>query len=158
MSFMFPTAPSLLHLGGKLEITAKNPIKTRDDISMLYTPGVSRIVEKIVENPDDAYNLTIKKNTVAVVTDGSEVLGLGAAGPAAASAGIGSQGDFAQRVFAGVDAFPLPLDAQGDANFVAAVKAIAPSFGAIHLEDIKAPRCFRLEKQLQEALTNSGFS
>ena len=98
MSFKFPTATFLLHLGGKLEITAKNPIKTRDDISMLYTPGVSRIVEKIVENLDDAYNLTIKKNTVAVVTDGSEVLGLGAAGPARGAAGFGSQSDFAQRV------------------------------------------------------------
>ena len=146
----------LLHLGGKLEITAKNPIKTRDDISMLYTPGVSRIVEKIVENPDDAYNLTIKKNTVAVVTDGSEVLGLGAAGPAAALPVLEAKAILLKE-FAGVDAFPLPLDAQGDANFVAAVKAIAPSFGAIHLEDIKAPRCFRLEKQLQEALTIPVF-
>ena len=141
----------LLHLGGKLEITAKNPIKTRDDISMLYTPGVSRIVEKIVENPDDAYNLTIKKNTVAVVTDGSEVLGLGAAGPAAALPVLEAKAILLKE-FAGVDAFPLPLDVRGDDEFVAAVKAIAPSFGAIHLEDIMAPRCFRLEKRLEAEL------
>ena len=141
----------LLHLGGKLEITAKNPIKTRDDISMLYTPGVSRIVEKIVENPDDAFNLTIKKNTVAVVTDGSEVLGLGEAGPVAALPVLEAKAILLKE-FAGVDAFPLPLAVKGDDAFVAAVKAIEPSFGAIHLEDIKAPRCFRLEKRLEAEL------
>ena len=146
----------LLHLGGKLEITAKNPIKTRDDVSMLYTPGVARIVEKIVENPDDAYNLTIKKNMVAVVTDGSEVLGLGAAGPAAALPVLEAKAILLKE-FAGVDAFPLPLDVAGDDEFVAAVKAIAPAFGAIHLEDIRAPRCFRLEKRLKEALAIPVF-
>ena len=141
----------LLHLGGKLEITAKNPIKTRDDVSMLYTPGVSRIVEKIVENADDAWNLTIKKNTIAIVTDGSEVLGLGAAGPQAALPVMEAKAILLKE-FAGVDAFPLPLNVQNDDEFVAAVVALSPTFGAIHLEDIAAPRCFGLEKRLADAL------
>jgi len=141
----------LVHLGGTLEIHPKHPIKTRDDISMLYTPGVARIVEKIIENEDDAWNLSIKKNFVAVVTDGSEVLGLGAAGPQAALPVMESKA-ILLREFAGVDGFPLPLNVSGDDEFVAAVKAIAPAFGAIHLEDIRAPRCFRLEKRLSEAL------
>ncbi|HEX8463099.1 MAG TPA: NAD-dependent malic enzyme [Abditibacterium sp.] len=141
----------LLHLGGKLEITPKVPVKTRDDISMIYTPGVSRIVEKIVENSDDAFNLTIKKNTIAVITDGSEVLGLGAAGPQAALPVLEAK-SILHKEFAGVDAFPLPLDVESDDEFVAAVRAIAPAFGAIHLEDIAAPRCFRLEKRLGEVL------
>ncbi len=141
----------LLHLGGKLEITPKVPVKTRDDISMIYTPGVARIVEKIVENADDAFNLTIKKNSVAVITDGSEVLGLGAAGPQAALPVMEAKAILFKE-FAGVDAFPLPLDVSTDEEFVAAVKAIAPAFGAIHIEDIAAPRCFRLEKMLFEAL------
>ena len=141
----------LLHLGGKLEITPKVPVKTRDDISMIYTPGVARIVEKIIENADDAFNLTIKKNTVAVVTDGSEVLGLGGAGPQAALPVMEAKAILFKE-FAGVDAFPLPLNVQNDDEFVAAVKAIAPTFGAIHIEDIAAPRCFRLEKRLAETL------
>ena len=141
----------LLHLGGKLEITPRVPVKTRDDISMIYTPGVARIVEKIVENADDAFALTIKKNTVAVITDGSEVLGLGAAGPQAALPVMEAKAILFKE-FAGVDAFPLPLDVESDEEFVAAVKAIAPAFGAIHIEDIAAPRCFRLEKMLSEAL------
>lgn len=141
----------LLHLGGKLEITAKNPIKTRDDISMLYTPGVSRIVEKIIENEDDVFNLSIKKNAVAVVTDGSEVLGLGAAGPLAALPVMEAKAILLKE-FAGVDGFPLPLDVENDDDFVAALKAVSPVFGAIHLEDIGAPRCFRLEKRLEQTL------
>jgi malate dehydrogenase (oxaloacetate-decarboxylating) len=141
----------LLHLGGKLEITAKNPIKTRDDVSMLYTPGVSRIVEKIVENAEDAFNLSIKKNAVAVISDGSEVLGLGAAGPYAALPVMEAKAILLKE-FAGVDAFPLPLLVNSDDEFVAAVKAISPSFGAIHLEDIESPRCFRIEKRLAKEL------
>ena len=141
----------LMHLGGKLEVHPKHPIKTRDDISMLYTPGVARIVEKIAENPDDAWNLSIKKNFVAVVTDGSEVLGLGAAGPQAALPVMEAKAILLHE-FAGVDGFPLPLNVSNDDEFVAAVKAIAPSFGAIQLEDIRAPRCFRLEKRLAGAL------
>ena len=146
----------LLHLGGKLEIAAKNPIKTRDDVSMLYTPGVARIAEKIVENAEDAWNLTVKKNTVAVVTDGSEVLGLGAAGPFAALPVMEAKAILLKE-FAGVDAFPLPLSVQNDDEFVAAVRAISPAFGAIHLEDIKAPRCFRLEKRLARELSIPVF-
>ena len=141
----------LVHLGGKLEVHPKHPIKNRDDISMLYTPGVARIVEKIIENEDDAWNLSIKKNFVAVVTDGSEVLGLGGAGPQAALPVMESKAILLKE-FAGVDGFPLPLNVKDDDEFVAAVKAISPSFGAIHLEDIRAPRCFRLEKRLSEAL------
>jgi malate dehydrogenase (oxaloacetate-decarboxylating) len=141
----------LMHLGGKLEVHPKHPIKTRDDISMLYTPGVARIVEKIIDNPDDAWNLSIKKNFVAVVTDGSEVLGLGAAGPQAALPVMEAKAILLHE-FAGVDGFPLPLNVQNDDEFVAAVKAVAPSFGAIQLEDIAAPRCFRLEKRLADAL------
>lgn len=141
----------LLHLGGKLQIMPKNGIKTRDDISMLYTPGVSRIVEKIVENEEDAYNLSIKKNSVAVVTDGSEVLGLGGAGPQAALPVMEAKAILLKE-FAGVDAFPLPLNVQNDDEFVAAVKAISPAFGAIQLEDIAAPRCFRLERRLIELM------
>lgn len=141
----------LMHLGGKLEVHPKHPIKTRDDISMLYTPGVNRIVEKIAENADDAWNLSIKKNFVAVVTDGSEVLGLGAAGPQAALPVMEAKAILLKE-FAGVDGFPMPLNVQGDDEFVAAVKAISPVFGAIQLEDIAAPRCFRLERRLSEAL------
>jgi len=141
----------LLHLGGKLEITAKVPVKTRDDISMIYTPGVARIVEKIVENADDAFNLTIKKNTVAIITDGSEVLGLGAAGPQAALPVMEGKA-LLFKEFAGVDAFPLPLQVANDDDFVTTVVGISPAFGAIHLEDISAPRCFHLERRLAEAL------
>lgn len=141
----------LLHLGGKLEITAKVPVKTRDDISMIYTPGVSRIVEKIVENADDAFNLTIKKNTVAIVTDGSEVLGLGAAGPLAALPVMEAKA-LLFKEFAGVDAFPLPMQVRTDDELVAAVVAISPAFGAVHLEDIEAPRCFEIEKRLTQLL------
>lgn len=141
----------LMHLGGKLEVHPKHPIKTRDDVSMLYTPGVNRIVEKIIENPDDAWNLSIKKNFVAIVTDGSEVLGLGGAGPQAALPVMEAKAILLKE-FAGVDGFPMPLNVKNDDEFVAAVKAITPSFGAIQLEDIRAPRCFRLEKRLREEL------
>lgn len=141
----------LLHLGGKLEITPKVPVKTRDDISMVYTPGVARIVEKIVENSDDAFNLTIKKNIVAIVTDGSEVLGLGAAGPLAALPVMEAK-SLLFKEFAGVDAFPLPLRISTDDEFVAAIVAVSPVFGAIHLEDIAAPRCFHLEQRLAAAV------
>lgn len=141
----------LVHLGGMLEVHSKLPLKTRDDISMAYTPGVARIVEKIVENPEDVFNLSIKKNSVAVVTDGSEVLGLGSTGPQAALPVMESKAILFKE-FAGVDAYPLPVQVANDDEFVAAVKALSPAFGAIHLEDIQAPRCFRLEKRLTEEL------
>jgi malate dehydrogenase (oxaloacetate-decarboxylating) len=141
----------LLHLGGKLEIQAKVPVKTRDDISMAYTPGVARISESIAADPQDAYNLTIKKNTVAVVTDGSAVLGLGAAGPLAALPVMEGKA-LLFKEFAGVDAFPICLDAPEIDDLVTAVKAIAPTFGAIHLEDFEAPRCFEIEARLTQVL------
>lgn len=141
----------LMHLGGKIEVHSKMPVKTRDDISMVYTPGVARIVAEIVEKPEDAFNLTFKKNGVAVLTDGSEVLGLGAAGPLAAMPVMETKAILFKE-FAGVDAFPLPLLVANDDEFVAAAKAISPAFGAIHLEDIEAPRCFRLEKRLADEL------
>jgi malate dehydrogenase (oxaloacetate-decarboxylating) len=141
----------LLHLGGTIEIQPKVPVKTRDDISMAYTPGVARISQSIAEDPMDAFNLTIKKNTVAVVTDGSAVLGLGAAGPLAALPVMEGKALFFKE-FGGVDAFPICLDAPDIDELVNAVKAIAPTFGGIHLEDIAAPRCFEVEARLTELL------
>jgi len=141
----------LLHLGGKLEITPKVPVKTRDDISMAYTPGVARISQSIADDPQDAFTLTIKKNMVAVVTDGSAVLGLGAAGPLAALPVMEGK-CLLFKEFAGVNAFPICLDVGSDDELIAAVKAIAPSFGAIHLEDLEAPRCFEIEARLSQLL------
>lgn len=141
----------LMHLGGKLAIRPKNPIKTRDDLSILYTPGVVRVVQHLIEEPEDVWSYTIKKNAVAVVSDGSETLGLGDTGPEAVLPVLESKAILLKE-FAGVDAFPLPLRVNGDDEFVAALKAVAPTFGAIHLEDIKAPRCFRLEKRLEQEL------
>jgi malate dehydrogenase (oxaloacetate-decarboxylating) len=141
----------LLHLGGKIEITPKVPVKTRDDISMVYTPGVSRISQSIADDPQDVFSLTIKKNTVAVVTDGSEVLGLGAAGPLAALPVMEGKA-LLFKEFAGVDAFPICLDTQNIDDIVTTIHAIAPTFGAIHLEDLSSPRCFEIERRLGEAL------
>lgn len=141
----------LLHLGGMLEIAPKVSVKTRDDLSMAYTPGVARISQSIVENPDDAWNLTMKKNFVAVVTDGGEVLGLGAAGPTAAIPVMEAKA-LLFKEFGDVDAIPLCLDVQNVDEFVQAVKAVAPTFGAIHLEDLGAPRCFEIEARLEELL------
>lgn len=141
----------LSHLGGKLEITGKVPVKTRDDLSMVYVPGVTRIAETIIENPDDVFNLSIKKNCVAIVSDGSELLGLGNAGPHAALPVMESKA-LLLKEFAGVDAFPLCVDAVSVDELVAAVKAVSPAFGAIHLEDISSPRCFEIEEKLEAAL------
>ena len=141
----------LSHLGGKLEIISRISIKSRDDLSMIYVPGVTRIAEAILENPDDVWNLSLKKNTVAVISDGSELLGLGHAGPSAALPVMESKA-LLFKEFAGVDAFPLCLDVTGIEEFVAAVKAIAPTFGAIHLEDIGVPQCFEIEKRLAQEL------
>ncbi len=141
----------LLHLGGKIEIAAKVPVKTRDDLSMAYTPGVARISQSIADDAQDAFNLTIKKNTVAVVTDGSAVLGLGEAGPLAALPVMEGKA-LLFKEFAGVDAFPICLDAPDIDDIVTAVKAIAPTFGAIHIEDLSAPRCFEIEARLAQAL------
>jgi malate dehydrogenase (oxaloacetate-decarboxylating) len=141
----------LSHLGGKLEIHGRVPVKTRDDLSRVYVPGVTRIAETIVENPDDVYNLSIKRNCVAIVSDGSELLGLGAAGPHAALPVMEAKALLFQE-FAGVDAFPLCLDVASVDEFVAAVKAASPAFGAIHLEDIAAPCCFEVEEKLAKTL------
>ena len=141
----------LLHLGGKIEVVSRAPIRTRDDLSMVYTPGVARVCMAIHARPDDAYALTIKKNTVAVVTDGTAVLGLGDIGPAAAMPVM--EGKCALfKEFAGVDAFPLALDTKDPDAIVETVRHVATAFGGINLEDISAPRCFDIETRLQEQL------
>jgi malate dehydrogenase (oxaloacetate-decarboxylating) len=141
----------LAHLGGKLTIESKVPIRNRDDLSLIYTPGVARVCLAIAENPEDARRLTIKRNTVAVVTDGSAVLGLGNIGPLAALPVMEGKAALFKR-FAGIDAFPICLDTQDVEEIVAAVKAIAPVFAGINLEDISAPRCFEVEARLREEL------
>ena len=141
----------LMHLGGKIEMNSKHPIRNRDDLSMVYTPGVARVCMAIAANPDDARRLTIKRNSVAVVTDGSAVLGLGNIGPKAALPVMEGKAALFKR-FAGIDAWPLCLDTQDTDEIVAIVKAIAPGFAGINLEDISAPRCFEIEARLREAL------
>ena len=141
----------LLHLGGKLEVVPKTPLKTRDDLSMAYTPGVARVCEAIAADPDTAWNLTIKRNTVAVVSDGTAVLGLGDIGPEAAMPVMEGKAVLFKE-FAGVDAFPLCLATKDVDEIVAFCTAIAPTFGGINLEDISAPRCFEIEAQLRTAL------
>ena len=141
----------LLHLGGKIEIASKVPLKTRDDLSRAYTPGVARISQAIVADPSDARRLTIKRNTVAVVTDGSAVLGLGNIGPAAALPVMEGKAALFKR-FADVDAWPVCLDTQDVDEIVRTVQLIAPVYGGINLEDISAPRCFEVEARLRELL------
>ena len=141
----------LLHLGGKIEVTSKVPLKTRDDLSRAYTPGVARICQAIVDDPADARRLTIKRNTVAVVTDGSAVLGLGNIGPAAALPVMEGKAALFKR-FADVDAWPVCLDTQDVDEIVRTVQLIAPVYGGINLEDISAPRCFEVERRLRELL------
>src|SRR3954466_13807562 len=141
----------LVHPGGKLTIESKVPIRNRDDLSLIYTPGVARVCMAIAENPEDARRLTIKRNTVAVVTDGSAVLGLGNIGPLAALPVMEGKAALFKR-FAGIDAFPICLDTQDVDEIVATVKAIAPVFAGINLEDISAPRCFEIEARLRDEL------
>lgn len=141
----------LLHLGGKLEINSKVPLKTRDDLSRAYTPGVARICQAIVEDPSDVRRLTMKRNTVAVVTDGSAVLGLGNIGPAAALPVMEGKAVLFKR-FADIDAWPVCLDTQDVDEIVRTVQLIAPVYGGINLEDISAPRCFEVEARLRELL------
>ncbi|CAN2229537.1 SfcA Malic enzyme [Candidatus Nanopelagicaceae bacterium] len=141
----------LLHLGGKLEINSKVPLKTRDDLSRAYTPGVARICQAIVEDPSDVRRLTMKRNTVAVVTDGSAVLGLGNIGPAAALPVMEGKAVLFKR-FADIDAWPVCLDTQDVDEIVRTVQLIAPVYGGINLEDISAPRCFEIEARLRELL------
>jgi malate dehydrogenase (oxaloacetate-decarboxylating) len=141
----------LLHRGGKIEVTPKISIKSRDDLSMAYTPGVGRICQAIADDPLNAWTLTIKKNTVAVVTDGTAILGLGDLGPAAAMPVMEGKA-LLFKEFAGVDAFPICLDTKDPDEIVRIVKAISPGFGGINLEDISAPRCFEIETRLRNEL------
>ena len=141
----------LLHLGGKIEIASKVPLKTRDDLSRAYTPGVARISQAIAKDPSDLRRLTIKRNTVAVVTDGSAVLGLGNIGPGAALPVMEGKAALFKR-FAAVDAWPVCLDTQDVDEIVRTVQIIAPVYGGINLEDISAPRCFEIEARLRELL------
>ncbi len=141
----------LLHLGGKLSIESKVPLRNRDDLSMAYTPGVARVCEAIAAHPEDARRLTIKRNTIAVVTDGTAVLGLGDIGPLASLPVMEGKAVLFKR-FADIDAFPLALDTTDVDEIVATVVAIAPVFAGINLEDISAPRCFEIERRLREAL------
>ncbi|MGP9783134.1 NAD-dependent malic enzyme [Arthrobacter sp. MYb211] len=141
----------LMHLGGKLSVTPKVALRNRDDLSRAYTPGVARVCMAIAENPADARNLTIKRNTIAVVTDGSAVLGLGNIGPAAALPVMEGKAALFKQ-FADVDAWPVCLDTQDTDEIVNIVKALAPVYGGVNLEDIAAPRCFEIEARLREEL------
>jgi malate dehydrogenase (oxaloacetate-decarboxylating) len=141
----------LLHVGGKIEQHNKHPLKTRDDLSMAYTPGVARVCLAIADDEDKAFQYTIKRNTVAVVSDGSAVLGLGDIGPRAAMPVMEGKCCLFKE-FGGVDAFPICLDTNDAQEIVRTVKLIAPAFGGINLEDISAPRCFEIEAQLKEQL------
>jgi malate dehydrogenase (oxaloacetate-decarboxylating) len=141
----------LMHLGGKIRITNKVPLKTRDDLSMAYTPGVARVCMAIHDEPENVHKLTIKRNTVAVVTDGSAVLGLGNIGPEAALPVMEGKAMLFKE-FGKIDAFPICLATQDTEEIIKAVKYIAPVFGGINLEDISAPRCFEIEARLKKEL------
>ncbi|WP_261301555.1 NAD-dependent malic enzyme [Paenibacillus andongensis] len=141
----------LVHLGGKIETVPKMPIKNRDDLSRVYTPGVARVCMAIYEDPKKAYSLTIKRNTVAVVSDGSAVLGLGNIGPEAAMPVMEGKAMLFKQM-ANVDAFPICLGTQDTEEIIRIVKALAPTFGGINLEDISSPRCFEIEQRLIEEL------
>jgi Malic enzyme len=141
----------LMHLGGKIEVVSKVPLKTRADLSMAYTPGVARVCEAIHKDPEKAFTLTIKKNMVAVVTDGTAVLGLGDIGPAAAMPVMEGKAQLFKE-FAGVDAFPIALSTKDPDEIVRIIKSISTAFGGINLEDISAPRCFEIEDRLKEEL------
>ncbi|QSB06364.1 NAD-dependent malic enzyme [Natronoglycomyces albus] len=141
----------LLHLGGKIEVKSKVPLRNRDDLSMAYTPGVARVCQAIANNPDDARRLTIKRNSVAVVSDGSAVLGLGNIGPEAAMPVMEGKAALFKK-FGDVDAWPVCLDTQDTEEIINTVANLAPTFGGINLEDIAAPRCFEIEEKLRERL------
>lgn len=141
----------LLHLGGKIRIENKVPVNTRDALSMAYTPGVGRVCESIARDKEKAHTLTIKQNSVAVVSDGSAVLGLGNIGPEAAMPVMEGKAMLFKE-FANVDAYPICLDTQEVDEIINAVKWISPGFGGINLEDISSPRCFEIEQRLKEIL------
>jgi len=146
----------LMHLGGKIEVVSKMPLKTRADLSMAYTPGVARVCEAIAKDPEKRFTLTIKKNTVAVVSDGTAVLGLGDIGPAAAMPVMEGKCQLFKE-FGGVDAFPICLNTKDPHEIVQTIKNIAVPFGGINLEDISAPRCFEIEERLKEELNIPVF-
>ncbi|HTG69515.1 MAG TPA: NAD-dependent malic enzyme [Candidatus Udaeobacter sp.] len=141
----------LAHLGGKISVKPNLPIKNRNDLSTVYTPGVARVCTAIYENPKKAYSLTIKRNTVAVVTDGTAVLGLGDIGPYAAAPVMEGKAMLFKQL-AEVDAFPLCLDTKDTEEIIRTIKAFSPIFGGINLEDISSPRCFEIEARLSEEL------
>jgi malate dehydrogenase (oxaloacetate-decarboxylating) len=141
----------LAHLGGKISVVSKMSIKTRDDLSMVYTPGVGRVCMAIAEDPTRVRNLTVKRNMVAIVSDGTAVLGLGDIGPEAAIPVLEGKAQLFKE-FGGVDAFPIALDTKDVDEIVDTIVNIAPVFGGINLEDISAPRCFEIEARLQEKL------
>jgi len=141
----------LLHLGGKIEVMSRTPIKTRDDLSMAYTPGVGRVCLSIANDPQNVWKLTMKRRAVAIVTDGSAVLGLGNLGPAAALPVMEGKAQLFKE-FGGINAFPICLDTQDSGEIIETVTRIAPGFGAINLEDISAPRCFEIQEKLQALL------
>lgn len=141
----------LAHLGGKLEVISKRKISTTEDLSRVYTPGVGRVVKAIEKFPDIVFTHTIKSNTVAIVTDGSAVLGFGNVGPYAAIPVMEGKAAILKE-FAGINGFPICLASQEPDEIVSIVKSISPIFGAINLEDIAAPKCFEVEKRLQEEL------
>ncbi|HEY2273339.1 MAG TPA: NAD-dependent malic enzyme [Jatrophihabitantaceae bacterium] len=141
----------LLHLGGKISVESKVPLRTRDDLSMAYTPGVGRVSLALAAHPEDVAKLTVKGNAVAVVTDGSAVLGLGNIGPGAALPVMEGKAALFKR-FANIDAWPICLDTQDTDEIVRIVRGISPGFGGINLEDISAPRCFEIEKRLRDIL------
>ena len=141
----------LAHLQGKIEINNRLPLSTRDDLSIAYTPGVARVCTEIHKNPENAYKLTIKGNTVAVVTDGTAVLGLGDIGPKAAMPVMEGKAMLFKQ-FEDIDAWPICLDTTDTEEIISIVKALAPGFGGINLEDISAPRCFEIEERLRNEL------
>ncbi|MCO5971530.1 MULTISPECIES: NAD-dependent malic enzyme [Actinoallomurus] len=141
----------LMHLGGKIEMQSKVPLRNRDELSMAYTPGVARVSLAIARNPEDVRRLTVKRNSVAVITDGSAVLGLGNIGPQAALPVMEGKAALFKR-FAGIDAWPICLDTQDTDEIVRTVQILAPAFGGINLEDISAPRCFEVERRLRDLL------
>src|SRR3972149_4094270 len=141
----------LMHLGGKIEVRSKVPLRSRDDLSMAYTPGVARVCLAIRDDPQRAYTLTIKQNAVAVVTDGTAVLGLGDIGPEAAMPVMEGKAMLFKEL-AGVDAFPICLATKDPEKIIETVKLISPAFGGINLEDISAPRCFEIEERLRKEL------
>lgn len=141
----------LVHLGGKIEIQPKMPVKNRDDLSKVYTPGVAKVCMAIHENPHKAFTLTMKRNTVAVISDGTAVLGLGDIGPEAAMPVMEGKAILFKQL-AGVDAVPICLDTKDTEDIIRTIKNIAPAFGGINLEDISSPRCFEIESRLKEEL------